>query len=114
LCKTHSIKHAKVYSKLLPFHINLYYLIFTDRTTIVIAHRLATIQNAHHIYVLENGEVIEEGTHANLMEKEDGEYRKMVNAQHKEKTDDDTDVSMIPKLISEDNDQLCMLMFICL
>ncbi|CAF3842261.1 unnamed protein product [Rotaria sp. Silwood1] len=42
------------------------------RTTIVIAHRLTTIQNAHQIYVLDNGSVIEQGTHETLMEKEGG------------------------------------------
>jgi ATP-binding cassette subfamily B protein len=37
------------------------------RTTIVIAHRLSTVVNADHIVVLEQGRVIEEGTHASLM-----------------------------------------------
>ncbi|CAF3747291.1 unnamed protein product, partial [Rotaria sordida] len=40
------------------------------RTTIVIAHRLTTIQNAHQIYVLDNGTVIEQGTHEILIAKE--------------------------------------------
>ena len=38
-----------------------------DRTTIVIAHRLSTVQRADLIIVLENGEVIEKGTHEKLM-----------------------------------------------
>ncbi|CAF4420485.1 unnamed protein product, partial [Rotaria sp. Silwood2] len=40
------------------------------RTTIVIAHRLTTIQNAHQIYLLDNGSVIEQGTHKTLMAKQ--------------------------------------------
>ncbi|MGV3759206.1 MAG: ABC transporter, partial [Actinomycetota bacterium] len=38
-----------------------------DRTTIVIAHRLSTVRHAHRIHVLEAGEVIEAGTHDELV-----------------------------------------------
>ena len=44
-----------------------------DRTTFVIAHRLSTIRNADAIMVLENGEIIERGTHEGLLEKK-GRY----------------------------------------
>ena len=47
-----------------------------DRTTIIIAHRLTTIQNADRIIVLKNGEIIEQGTHLELI-KNAGEYSKL-------------------------------------
>ena len=47
-----------------------------DRTTIIIAHRLTTIQNADRIIVLKNGEIIEQGTHLELI-KYAGEYSKL-------------------------------------
>jgi ABC-type multidrug transport system fused ATPase/permease subunit len=61
------------------------------RTTIVIAHRLSTIRNADLIIGLEKGEVVEYGTHDDLMEKK-GLYYELVTAQtqkEKEKEDDD-------------------------
>ena len=47
-----------------------------DRTTIIIAHRLTTIQNADRIIVLKNGEIIEQGTHLELI-KNACEYSKL-------------------------------------
>jgi len=51
-----------------------------DRTVLVIAHRLATIQNADKILVLENGEIVESGTHSELLKK-NGLYRYLYDAQ---------------------------------
>lgn len=49
------------------------------RTTIVIAHRLSTVQDADRIVVVEDGLIVEEGTHEELLAK-NGEYAKLYNA----------------------------------
>lgn len=51
-----------------------------DKTCFVIAHRLSTIQNADLILVVDHGEVVEQGTHRELMER-GGMYRKLYQAQ---------------------------------
>ena len=51
--------------------------VMKNRTTIVIAHRLSTIEHADNILVLEKGEIIERGNHAQLMQAE-GQYAKMI------------------------------------
>jgi ABC transporter fused permease/ATP-binding protein len=54
------------------------------RTTIIIAHRLATIRNVDRIYALSEGRIIEEGSHAELVQKEDGFYSNLVRLQFAE------------------------------
>ena len=51
-----------------------------DRTTIVIAHRLSTIRNADNIVVMSDGKILEQGTHAELIEL-GGAYSRLVQAQ---------------------------------
>lgn len=50
------------------------------RTTLVIAHRLSTIQNADQILVLKKGQIVERGTHAELLAR-NGEYQKLFQSQ---------------------------------
>lgn len=47
-------------------------------TTVVVAHRLRTVRDADSIAYMENGQVLEQGTHEQLMELPDGLYKKMV------------------------------------
>ena len=54
------------------------------RTTIVIAHRLSTIVNSDKILLLENGKVLEEGSHSKLMN-ENGKYAQMYDTQISDK-----------------------------
>lgn len=50
------------------------------RTTIVVAHRLSTIRNADIIAGFDKGEIVEQGTHSQLMEKQ-GVYHNLVTLQ---------------------------------
>jgi len=51
------------------------------RTSIIIAHRLATIRDVDCIYVIENGKIIEQGTHEELSTLEDGAYNSLAKLQ---------------------------------
>ncbi|AXX92600.1 ABC transporter ATP-binding protein [Malaciobacter molluscorum LMG 25693] len=54
--------------------------ILKDKTVITIAHRLSTVKNAHKIYVLNDGKLVQEGTHKQL-EQEEGHYQDFVKNQ---------------------------------
>ena len=51
------------------------------RTSIIIAHRLATIREVDRIYVIDGGQIIEAGTHAELSSREDGAYNNLARLQ---------------------------------
>ncbi|MGG1879222.1 ABC transporter ATP-binding protein [Paenibacillus cisolokensis] len=55
----------------------------SNRTTLIVAHRLSTITHADQIVVLENGQITEQGTHQQLMDRE-GSYARLYNVQHLE------------------------------
>jgi ATP-binding cassette subfamily B (MDR/TAP) protein 1 len=59
------------------------------RTTITIAHRLSTIKRADKIIVLRAGQVVEQGTHNELLQNEEGVYSGLVKAQQLEMGNDD-------------------------
>lgn len=56
-------------------------ILMQDRTTIIIAHRLATIRKVDTIYVLREGQIAEQGTHDELAHLEDGLYANLVKLQ---------------------------------
>ena len=53
-----------------------------NRTSLVIAHRLSTIQDADIIIVIQDGKVVEQGTHQDLSKREGGLYNKLTNMQN--------------------------------
>ena len=54
-----------------------------ERTSFIIAHRLSTIKNADLILVMEHGNIVEQGTHEELLEK-NGAYARLYNSQFNE------------------------------
>ena len=54
------------------------------RTSIIIAHRLATIKKASKIIVMDKGNIVEQGTHKELLEKENGYYKNLYEIQFQE------------------------------
>lgn len=60
-----------------------------DKTVFVIAHRLSTIQNADKIVVINQGEIVEIGTHEQLLNVENGAYKALYEMQFKQQEDKD-------------------------
>ena len=57
--------------------------IIKDRTSIVIAHRLSTVRNADWILVVQDGKIVEQGTHSELM-KQGGTYFRLYTRQYED------------------------------
>jgi len=55
-----------------------------NRTTFVIAHRLSTIRNATKIFVIDNGKIVQSGTHQELMLNQVGLYKKLYEMQFRD------------------------------
>ena len=51
------------------------------RTTVIVAHRLSTIRNADKIAVLQEGKILEQGSHDDLMRRPRGAYRALISQQ---------------------------------
>ncbi len=80
--------------------------VLRDRTSIVIAHRLSTVRNADLIVVIDQGEIVERGTHVELMKK-GGLYKQLYEIQFRyepPEEDEETAEPQIPHPSSSDND----------
>ena len=62
--------------------------LMSNKTVFVIAHRLSTIKNADRIIVIKDGELIEQGSHDELMQLENGEYKHLYEMQFKNQDDE--------------------------
>ncbi|EMO76996.1 ABC transporter, ATP-binding domain protein [Leptospira kirschneri str. 200801925] len=57
--------------------------LYKNRTVIIIAHRLSTVQIANRIFTMEDGKIVESGTHMELLQL-DGKYKKLYDIQFSE------------------------------
>ncbi|KAG7632891.1 ABC transporter-like [Arabidopsis suecica] len=64
------------------------------RTTIVIAHRLSTIRNADVICVIHNGQIVETGSHEELLKRIDGQYTSLVSLQQMENEESNVNINV--------------------
>ncbi|XP_023732609.1 ABC transporter B family member 21 [Lactuca sativa] len=74
--------------------------IMVNRTTIIVAHRLSTIQNSDVIAVIHNGKIVEKGSHSLLLKDPDGAYSQLIRLQEltKQSQNQDKDDQELPKI----------------
>lgn len=85
---------------------NMIYHTFREKSMLIIAHRLATIKNCDEILVMEQGEIVERGTHENLLQKQGLYYRlwKIQQGNFEVREEPEKDVMLTEMLIeNEDN-----------
>ena len=58
--------------------------VMEGRTTFIIAHRISSVKHADQILVLDQGEVVERGTHEQLLQNESGMYRRIYDIQNQD------------------------------
>lgn len=56
-------------------------VLMENRTSIIVAHRLSTIKDVDHIFVMDKGKIVEQGTHDDLANRENGVYNKLAKLQ---------------------------------
>nr|XP_029116814.1 ABC transporter B family member 4 isoform X2 [Elaeis guineensis] len=64
--------------------------VITNRTTVVVAHRLSTVRNADTIAVIHRGSIVEKGSHSELLKDPDGAYCQLIRLQEMNKESDST------------------------
>ncbi|XP_017699893.2 ABC transporter B family member 21-like [Phoenix dactylifera] len=64
--------------------------VMTNRTTVVVAHRLSTVRNADTIAVIHRGSIVEKGSHSELLKDPDGAYCQLIRLQEMNKESDNT------------------------
>jgi ATP-binding cassette subfamily B (MDR/TAP) protein 1 len=75
-----------------------------NRTTITIAHRLSTIMKADNIVVLKKGQVVQQGTHEELLFDKEGPYWALANAQQLSMDDNSTKATNLVDLATNEGD----------